>query len=98
MSNQTPTHDEIEKAQAKYKKFLVHQAWTGRLNALVLILLFACFVFVGIHFMREGESPKDCTNPRNINTPYCTEKKGRIEREWKSIVQGDNQGFGLNDR
>lgn len=100
MSTKKPVNevDEIKKAQAKYEKFLARQAWTGRFNALILILLFGCFVLVGLHFMREQPSPKDCSNPRNVNTPYCTEKKGQVERDWKSIVQGDNQGFGLNDR
>lgn len=90
--------EEVKKAQAKYKVFLTRQAWTGRLNALLLLILFGCIVLIGVQLMSEGPSPKDCNNPRNVNTPYCNEKRGRVERDWKSIVQGDNQGFGLNDR
>ncbi|MCC6220916.1 MAG: hypothetical protein IT291_06725 [Deltaproteobacteria bacterium] len=51
--------------------------------------------------MGTGNPVLDCENPSNENTPYCQERKARIERTWKAISryeEGKAPAFSLTER
>jgi len=90
--------EEVRVAQEEYSKRLARRRWSMRLNILLVLLIITILLAVAIHYMGKEPEPKDCSNPRNANTPYCTERAVRTKSQWKSLTEGGGQSFNLTPR
>ena len=78
----------------KYLEYLV------LLGTLLVALLFFAIAWAasGNYIPQFLSSATNCRDPQNANTPYCQNRKGQIESNWRSISryhQGKSNPFTL---